>query len=145
MKKSNWVVLIVVVIAALALTACGGGGDGGTAKERQSLPADYAGLTNPFEGQADAIAQGQELYTINCASCHGDNADGSGAAGAALDPKPADLTATAKETEPNYQHWVISEGGAAAGLSSSMVAYKGILSDDDIWKIVAYLDSTYGQ
>jgi mono/diheme cytochrome c family protein len=143
MKKTLWVALLVVVLSALVLTACGGGG--GTTKQRQSPPSDYANATNPFEGQADAIAQGKELYTTNCSTCHGENADGNGAAGAALDPKPANLTTTAKETDPAYSHWVISEGGAAAGLSSSMVAYKGILSNDDIWKVVAFLEGTYGK
>lgn len=142
MKKTIWFGLIVSILFALLLTACGGGETGET---RQSPPAEYAGVVNPFAGQADAVAQGKELYTINCVSCHGDNADGAGPAGAALDPKPANLQNTAKETDPAYQHWVISEGGAAAGLSSSMVAYKGILSDDDIWKIVTYIDDTYGK
>ncbi len=143
MKKTLWVTLLVVVLSALVLSACGGGG--GTSTQRQSPPADYANATNPFDGQADAIAQGKELYTTNCSTCHGDNADGNGPAGAALDPKPANLATTAKETDAAYTHWVIAEGGAAAGLSSSMVAYKGILSDDDILKIVAYLEGTYGK
>jgi mono/diheme cytochrome c family protein len=85
------------------------------------------------------------LYQANCVSCHGDDASGNGPAGASLDPKPANLQATAKETEPVYQHWVISEGGAAAGLSASMPAFKGALSDEDVWRLVTYLETTYGQ
>ncbi len=145
MKKTAWVVLLVVVLSALVLSACGGGSTSGSGKQRQSPPADYASTVNPFAGQADAVAQGQELYKTNCATCHGDNADGNGAAGAALDPKPANLTQTAKETEPAYTHWVVSEGGPAAGLSSSMVGYKGILGDEDVWKIVTYLEETFGK
>jgi mono/diheme cytochrome c family protein len=146
MKKRSWV-LIVVVLSVLLLAACGGGGDSDndSDKQRQSPPADYAGVTNPFEGQADAAAQGKELFATNCATCHGDNAAGDGAAGQALDPKPANLQQTAKETDPTYTHWVISEGGAAAGLSSSMVAYKGILTDEQIWQIVTFLEETYGK
>ncbi len=144
MRKTIWFSLIVSVLFALVLAACSSGG-GGSAITRQSPPADYASQTNPYAGQADAVAQGKELFTANCAACHGDNADGTGAAGQALDPKPANLQQTAKETEPAYQHWVISEGGAAAGLSSSMIAYKSVLSNDDIWKIVTYLDATYGK
>ena len=36
-------------------------------------------------------------------------------------------------------HWVISEGGAVAGLSATMVSYKAILTDDQIWQIVTYI------
>jgi mono/diheme cytochrome c family protein len=145
MKKTLWVALLVVVLTALVLTACGGGGgsSNGSGLTRKDPPADYANAKDPFEGNADAATQGKELFTTNCATCHGENADGTGAAGAALDPKPANLQLTVKETNPAYMHWVISEGGQAAGLSSSMVAYKGILSEDDIWKIVTYLNSTY--
>jgi mono/diheme cytochrome c family protein len=144
MKKTLWVALLVMVVAALALTACGGGGGSkGSGLTRKDPPADYANATNPFDGNADAVTQGKEVYTSNCATCHGDNADGTGAAGAALDPKPANLQTTVKETNPAYMHWVVSEGGQAAGLSASMVSYKGILSDDEIWKVVTYLNATY--
>lgn len=142
MRKTVWIALVVLVMAAVVLSACGGGGGSGT-KERQEPPADYASATNPFEGQADAATAGQALYTANCVSCHGDDASGNGPAGASLDPKPANLQNTAKETTPAYQHWVVSEGGAAAGMSASMPAFKGALSDDEIWQIVTYLDSTY--
>jgi len=143
MKRSIWFGLTTVVLLALALAACGG--DSGSTSQRQSPPSDYANQSNPFEGQADAVAEGKEIYTTNCASCHGENADGTGVAGTALDPKPANLQQSVKETAPVYTHWVISEGGSAAGLSSSMVAYQGILSDEDIWKIVTYLEETYGK
>lgn len=142
MKRTVWVALCVFVMATL-LAACGGGGASET--QRQSPPSDYASAANPFEGDADAVTAGQALYQTNCVGCHGESAMGDGAAGAALDPKPADLQAAAKETDPVYQHWVISEGGAAAGLSSSMPAYKGILSDEEIWQVVNYLETTYGQ
>lgn len=35
---------------------------------------------------------GAELFAANCASCHGPQGKGDGAAGAALNPRPADLT-----------------------------------------------------
>ncbi len=143
MKRTVWVAMIILVISAVLLSACGGGG--GSATERQDPPAEYAGIANPFEGDADAATQGQQLFTSNCASCHGNEAAGDGAAGASLDPKPANLQATAKETDPAYQHWVIAKGGTAAGLSPSMPAYEGILTDEDIWRIVTYLEGTYGQ
>jgi len=142
MKKNGWVLFFVLILSALVLSACSGGG-GETS--RPSLPADFANLTNPFEGQADAVSAGQALYTTNCASCHGDAAKGDGPAAAALDPMPANLQNTAAETEPAYAYWILHEGGAAAGLSSSMVSYNGILTEDQMWQIVTYLEATYGK
>lgn len=141
MKKSMLVLVVVVVLSALMLAACGGGGDTSSGKTRATVPAEYASQTSPVGNDAATIAAGKELYDINCATCHGDTGRGDGPAGSALDPKPANLVQTAAETEPIYSHWVISEGGAAAGLSSSMVAYKGILTDEQIWQIVAYVES----
>ena len=143
MKKTGWTLFFVLVLSALVLSACGGGG--GSAKTRPSVPADFAGLTDPYLGQADAVAAGEALFKTNCASCHGDAAKGDGPAAAALDPAPANLQNTAAETEPAYMYWVIHEGGAAAGLSSSMVSYAGILTEDQIWQIVTYLEATYGK
>jgi S-disulfanyl-L-cysteine oxidoreductase SoxD len=46
----------------LLLTACGGGDDGG-------------GSGTP-ESEADQIAAGREVYTAECAQCHGANGEG---------------------------------------------------------------------
>jgi mono/diheme cytochrome c family protein len=145
MKKTVWIALIVLVMTSVLLSACGGSGGSQSTIKRQEPPTDFANMTNPVEGQADAVTAGQQVYTTNCATCHGDKGMGDGAAAASLDPKPANLELTAKETKPQYQHWVITKGGAAAGLSSSMPAFEGVLSDADIWNVVTYLDTTYGK
>ncbi len=143
MKKSIWVLLAVVVMSALLLAACGGGG--GQAKvERKAPPPEYAGKTNPYKDNEAAVAEGKELYNVNCATCHGETGAGDGPAGASLDPKPANLIASAKEASEDYEFWIVSEGGAAAGRSASMAAYKGVLTEDEIWKILAYID-TFGE
>lgn len=140
MRKSMWIVLVALLLGSLALAACGGGGGGGEA-QRQEPPAEFADMTNPFEGDSAAVTAGQELYVANCAGCHGESAQGDGAAGQALDPRPANLVTTAQQAEDQYIYWVIHEGGAAAGLSSSMIAYEGVLTDDQIWQITSYIES----
>ena len=138
MKKSVWVLVSVLVLSALVLSACGGGGGGTT---RATPPPEYADMTNPVAGQQAAIDAGRELYTTNCASCHGAEGAGDGPAGGSLDPAPANLVTTAAEADENYIHWVIAEGGAAAGLSPSMVAYKGILTEEQIWQVTTFVES----
>ncbi len=133
MKKTFWGILVVALLSALVLTACGGGG-GGTVT-RVDPPADYASKTSPA---ADAAA-GQTIYTQNCTSCHGDAGLGDGPAGAALDPVPGNLQNAAKEASDAYLFWIISEGGSAASRSASMAAYKGVLSETDIWNVIAYI------
>ncbi len=139
MKKTTWVVLSVLILSAVLLAACGGGGGGGATITRKDPPSEYAGKTNPFAGQQAAIDEGKTLYTQNCESCHGAKGEGDGPAGAALDPKPANLRNADKDATEAYMFWVVNEGGAAAGRSASMASYKGILSEDEIWKILAYV------
>jgi len=43
-----------------------------------------------------SAASGKEMFVAYCASCHGTDAKGSGPAATALNSKPADLTALAK-------------------------------------------------
>ena len=43
-----------------------------------------------------SAASGKEMFVAYCASCHGADAKGNGPAAAALNSKPADLTALAK-------------------------------------------------
>lgn len=149
MKKTVWVAVILLVLGSLVMAACGGGGGGSGSNDNAPMvktpPPEYANAKNPMEGNADAVTAGKDLYAQNCASCHGNEAKGDGPAGAALDPKPANLQALAKKADIQYIRWVVSEGGAAAGLSSAMVAYKGILTDEQIWQVSNFIKQTYGK
>jgi mono/diheme cytochrome c family protein len=139
MKKTFYIVLVLVVLSAVILSACGGGA--APATKRADPPAQYANLTNPFAGKADAAEAGKKTYDANCASCHGATGKGDGPAGKALTPPPGNLATTVKEATPAYIHWITAEGGTAAGKSSSMPAWKAILKDDQIWQVVTYIQT----
>ena len=87
------------------------------------------------------VEEGKTQYQNICASCHGATGKGDGVAAAALDPKPRDLSDGAYVSTLSNEHLykVISEGGAAVGLSPMMAAWGGVLSEQQIWDVIAYL------
>lgn len=93
-----------------------------------------------FAGRGDPSAGKQSFATI-CASCHGDLGKGDGIAAAALDPKPRDLSDAAYMSglTDEYLFKVINEGGVAVGKSVAMPAWGGVLGEDGVWNVVAYI------
>ena len=132
MRKIVFVMLVGIVI----LAACGGSESSSNANENAPLapvPSEYAGLTNPLG--ADAAAEGAEVFRTNCEMCHGPQGHGDGPAGQALDPQPRDLAKLQTEAGDDFLFWRISEGKPG----TSMVAWKGILSEEQIWQTVSFI------
>jgi mono/diheme cytochrome c family protein len=108
-------------------------------------PLEYADAHVPPSVWTDArlIARGQEIYAAKCAVCHGDTGDGKGPAGLALPLKPPSLRdrAAVAEMRDNYWFWRVSEGGQAEPFKSrgsAMPPWKGDLSVEDRWAVMAY-------
>lgn len=105
------------------------------------IPCLLVSLTiSSAEDKGDA-AKGKEIYTNTCVSCHGPEGKGDGVAAAALDPKPRNLSDAAYVSTLSNEHLykVISEGGASVGLSPLMAAWGGVLSEQDINDVIAYI------
>lgn len=90
-------------------------------------------IHNPFEGDPAAVQEGKQLFAaMNCVYCHG--AQASGLMGPALDA-------------PGWRY-----GGTPAEIYNSihdgrpkgMPAWGGRLPPDQIWKLVAYIESLGG-
>lgn len=94
------------------------------------IPPPYKGAINPLDGGAD---EGQALYPIWCARCHGLDARGGGPS----DPPPADLTAARRPED--YLVWRISEGGHGDPICSQMPAFVNSLTTIERWQLVSYL------
>jgi len=145
MKKKVLLTIIILVIGALTLAACGGGAatqassGGGAVSSKPAPPADYAGKTNPHAGDSASATAGQQVFTEKCSGCHGQAGKGDGPAAAGMDPKPANLAAEQATLKDDYIFWRISEGGKVAPFSSSMPSWKGKLTEDQIWQLVAYI------
>ncbi len=93
-----------------------------------------------FDLKGDA-AKGEATFKQLCLSCHGEKGDGNGPAGAALQPKPTNFTdpANAERLKPEYVYNVVKKGGAANGRSPLMVAWEGVLKDDQVRDVAAYV------
>ena len=89
------------------------------------------------------ISQGEELYGVNCASCHGARGAADGPMAANMNPKPAAHTDGAYMNALSNEHLykVIYGGGMAVGKSALMTAWGSVLSKEQIQDIMAFTRS----
>ncbi|PWB77340.1 MAG: hypothetical protein C3F07_02130 [Anaerolineales bacterium] len=128
---------IFVVLGVLVLSACGSPASNDSASQAigtlESVPAEYAGRTNPLG--SDASTNGAKVFQTNCETCHGPQGHGDGPVGQALDPKPKNLAGLQTVASDDYLFWRISEGKPG----TSMVGWKGILTEEQIWQVIAFV------
>jgi mono/diheme cytochrome c family protein len=128
MKK---VLFVVFTLGVILISACNVSST--PAPTALPVPAEYAGLTNPLG--AEVAVDGEKVFKTNCAPCHGAKGHGDGPAGAALDPQPKNLADLQANAGDDYLFWRISTGKPG----TSMVAWRGILTDEQIWQTVAFI------
>ncbi|MCP5038663.1 MAG: cytochrome c [Rhodobacteraceae bacterium] len=111
-------------------------------------------LENPFrhtqtddpELFAEYVAEGAEVYIMNCQYCHGDKLDGKGPFAEGLNPTPLNFQdiGTIAQLQESYLFWRITTGGPglpqeAAPWISSMPVWQDFLSVDEVWKVILFL------
>ena len=132
MKK----ILFFVLAGVLVLTACETSSESSASTEPlATVPAEYAGKTNPYG--ADAAAEGAKVFQSNCEMCHGPQGHGDGHASGSLEPKPKNLAVLQESVGDDYLFWRISDGKPG----TSMVAWKNILTEEQIWQAVSFIRS----
>src|SRR5574341_1503350 len=90
---------------------------------RIGLAAVVLGVSLPGLAAAQGNAEkGTAQFVQNCAPCHGQAGKGDGAAAAALNPKPRDLTDRAYMggLKDEYLIDIVKKGGAGVGKSAAM-------------------------
>lgn len=91
-------------------------------------------LKNPLVADAKATKDGKNLFTTNCASCHGDKGDGNGPASATINPKPKNLTSKqVQEQTDGALYWKITTG------KQPMISWQSALSEKQRWSLVNYV------
>jgi mono/diheme cytochrome c family protein len=92
---------------------------------------------------AQNVAEGKNLYTTYCTSCHGDQGKGDGVAARSLPVKPADHTnnAVMSQLSDKYLIDIITKGGSAVNKSGFMPAWGSSLNPKQVADIVAYVRS----
>ncbi len=95
-----------------------------------------ASIASAEEIPAAATAEADTVWQQRCVTCHGATGKGDGAAAAALNPKPRDLTLASWQASVTDEHIekIIVGGGQAVGLSMLMVGNPDLASKPDVVK-----------
>jgi copper transport protein len=130
-----------LVGAGVIVLACGGYVY--AAEQRNGVPLDVVNVRDPVPPDEHSLQVGQQIYTANCETCHGENGRGDGPTGLRLVPRPADLRvhmAPGVHTDGELFYWV-SYGFPG----SAMPAWKSLgLTDEQIWSVINYARATFG-
>jgi mono/diheme cytochrome c family protein len=95
--------------------------------------------TNAVEADAASLAAGKKLFASNCASCHGETAQGDGKAGATLNPKPPSLVdATWIHGSSDGEIFGVIRDGVK---DTGMKAFGSRMTAHQMWDVVNYLRS----
>jgi mono/diheme cytochrome c family protein len=93
--------------------------------------------TNPFQGSIESVARGEQIWTLNCLSCHGPAGSGDGPASALLTKRPKDLTMVA--SPPFFPDGIMAFRIAHG--KNTMPAWQDALTPDEIWDLVSFIRS----
>lgn len=128
MNRHRRILWLSVATAFLALPPYG------AAKAEQSDRARP--IENPLQGRADVVDDGRSLFNQYCAHCHGPNA--------VQGERPRDLRRL-KLRYGDEASQVFYETVSKGRLDVGMPVWKGVLSDEVLWRIFTYLQTVQTQ
>ena len=90
-------------------------------------------------GTEEQLAQGKDIFTKYCLTCHGSGGKGDGPGAATLQPKPADFT------DPEHSSFYSDQGRIfliKKGMKgTAMASWENILSEEEILSVYVYVNS----
>jgi mono/diheme cytochrome c family protein len=90
---------------------------------------------NPIPASEDNLAAGAKLYRQMCSRCHGASADSDNVYGRSFFPPAPSLALARTSYTEGEMFWIIKHGIR----NTAMPAWSNLLSDDEIWQVVAVL------
>ena len=97
--------------------------------ELTKAPKKAAARRNPLETDSDATAAGSKLFSLHCAECHGDMAEGTRKA-------PSLLADEVQQATPGTLFWLLTNGVVRRGMP---VWSK--LPEAQRWQLVSFIKS----
>lgn len=152
-RSALFLIAILALVGALVVAGCGGGGSSSSSETATTEEAETGGAEETTEepaeeepaeeaegetgggeaeggGEAALSAEGKEVFTTNCASCHTlKEAGTTGEVGPNLDELEPDMG--------TVEHQVENGGGG-------MPSFKGTLSGTEIKAVASYVSSVAG-
>jgi len=132
----------VIVVVVGGLSACKvsqpGSIESGVVKEvKKNITIGGKDDQNPVPDNESAINEGKGHFGHHCQICHGLDGQNTGVPFAnQMSPPVADLKSGDVQAYTDGQmHWILVNGINPSGMPS----WKGILEEDEMWKIVRYI------
>ncbi len=111
---------------------------------------EFAQQPDRVDWDGGDVGQGNALFALHCATCHGGDGKGEGPAAIALNPKPRDLTEGTFYIDANDNNEtgesidlarVILVGTGPFGGSEAMQGWSETLSVDEVRHLVAFVEN----
>lgn len=104
---------------------------------KQKVTIGYKDVKNPIAYSPEILQSGQSHFGHHCQVCHGLDGQNTGVPFASkMSPPVPDLKSEDVQGYTDGQlKWIIENGIEPSG----MPGWKGILSDDEMWKLVHYI------
>lgn len=135
-------IMMAGLICILPLAGCKAGKPGGLEKSvitgiKHEVTIGGKDWKNPVPDTVEAQREGAEHFQHHCQICHGLDGQNTGVPFASkMAPPVADLaSADVQEYSDGQLKWIIENGIGPSG----MPGWKGIVEDDEMWKMVRFI------